>query len=277
VNQNHHLKWCANKKGQCDRLISVTSIVSGPFPVQCSHCSTRFCFNCGLDVHGPASCEDMERWLKKETDDSETCNWLMANTKPCPRCRKSVEKNGGCNHMTCPCRHEWCWVCEGEWAKHGSNYYSCNHFNPNEVSVSGGQREAARESLQRYTFYFTRYKNHAKSKELDAKVMRQVQARIAEIRARSDDHVDSTGRFLEETAQVLSDCRYTLMYTYVYAYYLEDAHRRSLFEFQQGLLEHATEELSHVIEGTSVMNAQTVVDKTAVAKKFHTELAKGVN
>ena len=44
------------------------------------------------------------RWKQKIQDDSETNNWLAANTKPCPKCGKPVEKNGGCNLVVCKCR-----------------------------------------------------------------------------------------------------------------------------------------------------------------------------
>jgi len=43
------------------------------------------------------------RWKVKCQDDSETKNWLTANTKPCPKCGKLVEKNGGCNLVVCMC------------------------------------------------------------------------------------------------------------------------------------------------------------------------------
>jgi hypothetical protein len=43
-------------------------------------------------------------WRQKIQDDSETNNWLAANTKPCPKCGKPVEKNGGCNLVVCKCR-----------------------------------------------------------------------------------------------------------------------------------------------------------------------------
>ena len=46
------------------------------------------------------SCESLAKWLVKCRDDSETYNWLVANTKACPKCQTSIEKNGGCNHMT---------------------------------------------------------------------------------------------------------------------------------------------------------------------------------
>ena len=43
-------------------------------------------------------------WREKCQDDSETRNWLTAHTKPCPKCGKPVEKNGGCNLVMCHCR-----------------------------------------------------------------------------------------------------------------------------------------------------------------------------
>uniref|UniRef100_A0A1I8HP02 RBR-type E3 ubiquitin transferase n=1 Tax=Macrostomum lignano TaxID=282301 RepID=A0A1I8HP02_9PLAT len=41
--------------------------------------------------------------------------WLTAdsrNRKQCPRCRVHIEKNAGCNHMTCTrCHCHFCWLC----------------------------------------------------------------------------------------------------------------------------------------------------------------------
>ena len=75
--------------------------------VKCS-LDHKFCFGCGLDVdHQPAICPIVKLWLKKCADDSETANWIQANTKECPKCQATIEKNGGCNHMTCKkCKYE---------------------------------------------------------------------------------------------------------------------------------------------------------------------------
>ena len=40
---------------------------------------------------------------------------LVMHTKACPRCLTPIEKNYGCQHMTCKCSHEFCWSCGSSW------------------------------------------------------------------------------------------------------------------------------------------------------------------
>jgi len=95
--------------------------------VQCS-CGYRFCFTCHNEAHEPAACERVRHWQKKCVDESETGHWVSANTKDCPKCHIAVEKNGGCNHMTCrQCSYEWCWFCLKVWKGH-SDYYTCTRY-----------------------------------------------------------------------------------------------------------------------------------------------------
>ncbi len=35
--------------------------------------------------------------------------------KQCPSCKYWVEKNEGCNHMTCRCGKQFCYVCGGDY------------------------------------------------------------------------------------------------------------------------------------------------------------------
>mmetsp|Transcript_46178 Transcript_46178/g.33956 ORF Transcript_46178/g.33956 Transcript_46178/m.33956 type:complete len:87 (+) Transcript_46178:231-491(+) len=53
-------------------------------------------------------------WEKKfmETK-SELSKLLYGN--PCPRCDVVIYKNGGCPHMTCKCKYEFCWYCLGKY------------------------------------------------------------------------------------------------------------------------------------------------------------------
>lgn len=75
----------------------------------------KFCFGCEVEGdHRPCICAVAKMWLKKCADDSETANWIKTNTKECTKCQSTIEKNGGCNHMTCKkCKWEFCWVCMG--------------------------------------------------------------------------------------------------------------------------------------------------------------------
>jgi ariadne-1 len=94
-------------------------------------CGASYCFECGYEWHAPMTCELMRRWQKQCADDSETYNWIHAYTKDCPKCRTAIEKNGGCNHMSCrqpACRYEFCWMCLGEWRAHTSDGQACNRF-----------------------------------------------------------------------------------------------------------------------------------------------------
>jgi E3 ubiquitin-protein ligase RNF14 len=57
--------------------------------------------------------EELRRkYGKSVVDEVESAEWMLKHTKPCPNCSTSVEKNGGCNHITCRhCNFEWCWLC----------------------------------------------------------------------------------------------------------------------------------------------------------------------
>ena len=94
----------------------------------CGQCRFAFCVECGQTWHGLAPCANLAaRWkaadeagreaLRKKygaaiLDEVESSAWMSEHTKPCPKCNTPVEKNGGCNHITCrKCSHEWCWLC----------------------------------------------------------------------------------------------------------------------------------------------------------------------
>jgi ariadne-1 len=69
----------------------------------------------GEEGHEPCSCAQLAEWSLKCVNESETANWILANTRKCPACTARIEKNQGCNHMTCrQCKHEFCWVCMGK-------------------------------------------------------------------------------------------------------------------------------------------------------------------
>lgn len=163
VDDNESLRWCPAP--DCEYAVEchipTTSLLSIIPTVECN-CGYRFCFGCGLADHQPCACALVKLWLQKCRDDSETANWISAHTKDCPKCQSAIEKNGGCNHMTCRnCRYEFCWVCMGAWSEHRSSYYACNRYA--ESNVSNNKNQAmSRASLERYL--------HASRMHIDPKV-----------------------------------------------------------------------------------------------------------
>lgn len=99
IEDNAKVKWCPSTP-HCGNAIRLEG---EPYcEIECI-CGQQFCFNCMAEPHSPCSCHMWALWDKKCKDESETVNWLTVHTKPCPKCHKSVEKNGGCNLVSCIC------------------------------------------------------------------------------------------------------------------------------------------------------------------------------
>jgi ariadne-1 len=88
VECNRSMRWCpgtnctnAIKASYCDVAM-----------VTCTGCKTSFCFQCGQSWHEPIKCKWLKKWHKKCHDDSETSNWIAANTKECPKCHATIGK-----------------------------------------------------------------------------------------------------------------------------------------------------------------------------------------
>lgn len=68
--------------------------------------------------------------------------WITKHTKPCPQCGTAIEKNLGCNHMTCKkCGYEWCWTCNGKYTSTHYQVSSCQQFGDDYFRELGIGRE----------------------------------------------------------------------------------------------------------------------------------------
>lgn len=45
-------------------------------------------------------------------------------TKSCPKCGIKTMKDGGCNHIACPCGAHWCWICAEWYCTEGYGFYT---------------------------------------------------------------------------------------------------------------------------------------------------------
>ena len=243
VECNKLLRWCPAP--DCGHVVKVAYSDAKPVTCVCGHV---FCFACGENWHDPVKCKWLRKWIKKCDDDSETSNWIAANTKECPKCRVTIEKDGGCNHMICKnqhCKADFCWVCLGPWEPHGSSWYNCNRFDEDEAKKARDNQEVSRAMLQRYLFYCNRYMNHMQSLKFENKLYASVKIKMEEMQ----QHMSWIEvQFLKKAVDVLCQCRQTLMYTYVFAFYLKKNNQSIIFEDNQKDLEIATEQLSEYLE-----------------------------
>ncbi|GAB2252771.1 hypothetical protein Droror1_Dr00005618 [Drosera rotundifolia] len=245
IDDNKKVKWCPSVP-HCGNAIRVE--FDDLCEVECA-CGWQFCFGCLFEAHSPCSCLMWELWSKKCRDQSETANWITVNTKPCPTCHKPVEKNGGCNIMTCVCRRQFCWLC----CKAGGYEHGCGRYSENQKQV-----DRARNSLARYLHYYNRYKAHNDSLKLEHELKKKIQKKIG---VRKEELDLPSFSWLRKGLHRLSKCRRILSYSYPFAFYMfgddlfhsemtekERRIKQNLFEARQQQLEHHVEKLSNLIE-----------------------------
>jgi len=233
---------------KCQASTSKASLAKIVPIVRCSE-SHAFCFGCPVESdHRPLVCNAAKLWLKKCQDDSETANWIKSNTKECPKCQSTIEKNGGCNHMTCKkCKHEFCWVCMGPWSEHGTAWYSCNRYDDKAGVDARDAQSRSRASLERYLHYYNRWANHEQSAKLSKELYAKTEKKMEEMQITSEltwIEVQFARKAVDEVAR----CRMTLKWTYAMAYYLDKGNEKELFEDNQRDLEKAVEDLSELLE-----------------------------
>ena len=111
---------------------------SGDHPIVICHaCKSRSCYVHDVPWHYDKTCNEFELELEN-VKDMATINYKKENTKSCPKCNVTIEKNGGCDHITCQitsggCGHEFCWLCLEDYSKileEGNHLHdpNCNYF-----------------------------------------------------------------------------------------------------------------------------------------------------
>ena len=95
-------------------------------PPQCRRCRRAFCPNCMM-AHHTGSCD-------------KNFNMHFREFRKCPQCGISIQKIDGCNHITCRCSFNFCFVCMSAW---NNNHYSCR-----EGGIMDMQREEFYEDIE---------------------------------------------------------------------------------------------------------------------------------
>lgn len=121
-----------------------------------------------------------------------------------------------------------------------------SRYDEDEAKAARDAQERSRSALQRYLFYCNRYMNHMASLKFEHKLYASVKEKMEEMQQHNMSWIEV--QFLKRAVDILCQCRQTLMYTYVFAYYLQKNNQSVIFEDNQKDLESATETLSEYLE-----------------------------
>ncbi|PRQ22802.1 putative aminoacyltransferase, E1 ubiquitin-activating enzyme [Rosa chinensis] len=275
VEDQRKIKWCPAPDCNCAiQFDTLGGMVSYDVSCLCSH---SYCWNCTEENHRPVDCETVGKWILKNKDDSQNAQWILVNSKPCPQCKRPIEKNQGCNHLTCsaPCGYQFCWLCLGPHKNYRGCY--CNSYRPGSVDNNPGTsrymnetaRKRAKKYLERYIHHYERWENNGRSKgkaiEDFDKVKTEHIKQLGEIHVNTKEHDYD---FIIEAWQQIIECRQVLRWTYAYGYYMpQDAYaKKHLFECLQGHAEFSLERLHNCAE--SELQQFLVLSPSAASETF---------
>lgn len=126
------------------------------FTTQCPQCKKEYCAKCLTPHSATVTCKQAEadKALVNDKNAQERAveQWKREHTRECPQCNSSIEKNEGCNHMTCrSCKHEFCWKCLRPYAERGHGPYNCDL--PPVAPLAPQQQPEQQEAITAQNFH----------------------------------------------------------------------------------------------------------------------------
>ncbi|KAG6402205.1 hypothetical protein SASPL_139080 [Salvia splendens] len=228
VELNPNRKWCP--AAGCNLAIEFEFDGSTIHEVVCA-CSHTFCFLCTAESHRPVSCKVAAEWLEMNKSEAKSAKWIVSNTKPCPKCHRPIQKNYGCDLMTCaaPCGFNFCWNCLSPLRDHGVT------FRCHAAEEKGEMKILPTSDAGRYAHHRERWEFYDKSVKAAVEDLERARVRCG------------GGRmgFVAAAWEQIVACRRVLKWSYAFRYYLAEA---VMLEYLQGEAEAALERLQRCAE-----------------------------
>lgn len=272
-------KFCPGLDCECIVQLQNVSLLTNT----CVSCENKhsFCYKCGHEDHAPVDCQLVEQWLGKCDSESENAQWIITNTRKCPKCNTRIQKNHGCNHMICTkCKFEFCWVCMGDWKDHGmrtGGFYKCNRYKEKREHLKAPK--TAKAEMDRFLHFYRRYANHDASRRFVQKHRQKLIEKMERLQHENKNLSWIDVQFISEAGEQIEKCRQILKYTYVLGFYMGNRTKqeRDLFEFLQEDLERNTEFLHEMTEQPiEAMDREEMINYTRVTRSFGQKMLEGI-
>ena len=254
---DHSCQECPNMYCQLVATRSLKEDSGSAASCCCPSCNQEFCFGCGEVPHEPATCEVMAEWssIQHKSD-----FYVRKNSRPCPGCHAPIEKTQGCNHMTCPCDVQFCWLCLTVLSRH-SESHTCNRYSPIAHSADNDERRAL--------FVAERYEAHRMAEEFAASQLESTQKRPEQLIETFSFLAGEDETVFCDALLVLCRARNYLRNSYIQSYGLrENRSGLDVLENYQGALEMLTERLSQLTE-TNLPLLFMQKGEGAIKRHFH--------
>lgn len=216
------------------------------FDIFCIKCKDGFCFKCLKPSHQPIKCNYLSDWDSKVAKDNQTFDWIKLNTKQCPKCNRNIEKNQGCNVMTCQktaggCGNVFCWIC----LKSYKQYTTCH---TTEIKDDNTDIEKKKIKLQEFVdLYFFKYLTYKKSMEHAITLYDKINKYRSDLYLIKDIPFSET-EYMIDSLDFLVKARSILSNSYILLYYLNsDSSQFKLFSYQVLMLENKSELLHQLL------------------------------
>ena len=141
LSETTEFHWCIGSGCQSGQLHDN----SGPI-FRCVQCGHRSCINHKVPWHDGLTCAQLDTKLARRNrrrmrEEAKSQKLVDEISQQCPgkNCGWRIEKNQGCDHMTCrKCKAEFCWVCRADYKDiiaHGNLTHdrSCRYHSTNVI------------------------------------------------------------------------------------------------------------------------------------------------
>ncbi|KAI3429517.1 hypothetical protein D9Q98_005606 [Chlorella vulgaris] len=152
--------YCPNPRCSVPFLLEAEPAVDSP--VYCPACSTKICAFCGIVWHKGCGCKEYQALPSDFRQPEDVALLHVAQQRRwrrCGGCKHMIERNEGCNHMTCTCGFEFCYICGTPWEKvpgHKSRQRcSCELFDTTPVRDNPGP--GPDDGVQPFNLDFARF------------------------------------------------------------------------------------------------------------------------
>ncbi|KAI9004518.1 hypothetical protein DFJ74DRAFT_759998 [Hyaloraphidium curvatum] len=110
--------YCPNKR--CGTVLEMPEGAEVWDRAQCPGCGTVMCPSCRVEYHENLTCEQF-RAIPEHLRNREDMELLdvaaQRRWRRCPGCSAVMELDSGCNHITCKCKKEFCYICGADWTQ----------------------------------------------------------------------------------------------------------------------------------------------------------------